>query len=496
MKKRLKKYFKRLLWVAAILSFAMAVMFPLENWRAERAFREHKTWLEKMREPLEELALAPPAVPDEQNAAYAPVFECFYIKNSQRNREWASSELPDAPPAWSAAQKELAQRWTEWKLACSHIQLIDENFQGQLSLAEALKKSKANWHDPRHSYAPSHFRPFKIDRNSAAPLEEVADYFKLLGNLPEQLRLAAQRPYVRWPTPVQYQILFHPLSAQPVLGLDLQLAVLQADGLRAHADLMAIIRFAESNATGLGISAAVQQAGGWAKCSIGIRHAISARLWNKEQWEAVAKALPNPDLRKFCQTALRMQRAYLLEHLPSDLRGSMSACASDSMGTIKSGVRTLLYLGPEGWIKQNFITSSRQLQEKIDAFDKPPLGSLHDQFCLPEPDSLGVYNFMYMDYSGNMSKAILEDLDSLQLEHVGIALERYRLEHGHFPEKLAELTPALLAAIPVDCFGSKPPDYLRTSDGYFKLWFYGRDRVNHQGDTLKDIALKPMALPK
>jgi hypothetical protein len=57
---------------------------------------------------------------------------------------------------------------------------------------------------------------------------------------------------------------------------------------------------------------------------------------------------------------------------------------------------------------------------------------------------------------------------------VAVALERYRLAHGRFPEKLGELTPTYLAAIPRDLFDGNPLRY-RLVDGKPVVYSIGID---------------------
>ncbi len=69
----------------------------------------------------------------------------------------------------------------------------------------------------------------------------------------------------------------------------------------------------------------------------------------------------------------------------------------------------------------------------------------------------------------------LEDLEELWLElatgeawarvaRTAVALERYRLLHGDYPDPLADLAPALLAEVHVDPFDGQPLRYIRTPD--------------------------------
>ena len=56
-----------------------------------------------------------------------------------------------------------------------------------------------------------------------------------------------------------------------------------------------------------------------------------------------------------------------------------------------------------------------------------------------------------------------------QLALAAIGLERYRLRHGRYPEKLEELVPGILPAVPVDFGDGKPLRYKRAGEQY-ELW--------------------------
>jgi hypothetical protein len=61
-----------------------------------------------------------------------------------------------------------------------------------------------------------------------------------------------------------------------------------------------------------------------------------------------------------------------------------------------------------------------------------------------------------------------------------LAVERYRLIHGKWPEKLDDLKPDLLAAIPLDPYDGKPIRYVRRSDGV-TVYSIGQDRSDDGG---------------
>jgi len=61
------------------------------------------------------------------------------------------------------------------------------------------------------------------------------------------------------------------------------------------------------------------------------------------------------------------------------------------------------------------------------------------------------------------------------------ALERYRLAHGAYPEKLVALVPEFLPAIPTDVIDRRPLRYRREAPDRFVLWSAGENEIDDQG---------------
>ena len=57
-------------------------------------------------------------------------------------------------------------------------------------------------------------------------------------------------------------------------------------------------------------------------------------------------------------------------------------------------------------------------------------------------------------------------LSALSATEIGVALRRYRLDRGSYPEDLSALSPSYLAAVPIDPFTGKPPVYARQGAGF------------------------------
>lgn len=71
-------------------------------------------------------------------------------------------------------------------------------------------------------------------------------------------------------------------------------------------------------------------------------------------------------------------------------------------------------------------------------------------------------------------------MGALAVTELGVALRRYRLDRGEYPDELPALVPAYLPDVPIDPFTGVPPVYARQGDG-FTLWAEaGRnDRANY-----------------
>ena len=63
-----------------------------------------------------------------------------------------------------------------------------------------------------------------------------------------------------------------------------------------------------------------------------------------------------------------------------------------------------------------------------------------------------------------------------------IALKRFQLAHGKWPEALQELTPAILVTVPIDPFDGKSLKYHLKADGTYLLYSVGKDGVDNGGN--------------
>jgi hypothetical protein len=79
-----------------------------------------------------------------------------------------------------------------------------------------------------------------------------------------------------------------------------------------------------------------------------------------------------------------------------------------------------------------------------------------------------------------VSEANRRGLGSLRSAYVAVAVERYRRDHGSWPDTLNALVPNYLPALPTDPQDGAPLRFKRTPDGVVVYWL-GLDGIDNGG---------------
>lgn len=86
----------------------------------------------------------------------------------------------------------------------------------------------------------------------------------------------------------------------------------------------------------------------------------------------------------------------------------------------------------------------------------------------------------------SLSTTVLRAEATIALTRTGIALERYRLQHGTHPASLQELVPAYLPSILLDPFTRQPLHYRLQADGSPQVWSIGANLTDEGGLAKRD----------
>jgi hypothetical protein len=158
---------------------------------------------------------------------------------------------------------------------------------------------------------------------------------------------------------------------------------------------------------------------------------------------------------------------------------------------------------PKGWFYQNDIMLAQMHQQ----WNVPAVND-EQQTVSPEKVAQGdhgiesvnrptPFNFLarlLLPALGNFAKKTAFAQTSVNLARVAIALERYRLAHGEYPDSLNVLTPQFMEKIPHDLIGGQPLHYRRMADlssrgsdaasGQFVLYSVGWNEMDDGGGVV------------
>ena len=99
-------------------------------------------------------------------------------------------------------------------------------------------------------------------------------------------------------------------------------------------------------------------------------------------------------------------------------------------------------------------------------------------------DALDIPDFRDIFTSEYMGSTVIKTLRTEASRRVvvaAVALKRFQLKHGKWPESLEELVPEFFPAVPIDPYDGKPLRYHPNADGTYLLYCVGPDGVDDGG---------------
>ena len=145
---------------------------------------------------------------------------------------------------------------------------------------------------------------------------------------------------------------------------------------------------------------------------------------------------------------------------------------------------------PKGWLLQNVVRYCELMEEQIAAFSLGAPGvrptAIDDQSekLLKQIDRFSPYIYLARTAIPNFQKAMKTatlQQTMIQLANVSLALERYHLATGKYPETLESLSPSYLKTVPLDLITGAPPIYRLTENGSYLLYGLGWNEKDDGG---------------
>jgi hypothetical protein len=243
------------------------------------------------------------------------------------------------------------------------------------------------------------------------------------------------------------------------------------------------------------------------------RDGIEAGALSEAQLKAIAEQLRDVNLLRDYAQAMRAERAIqvlLLSLPPAELNKVFRQAGILSSGTGKptwqfalyswfKDLRLRLNLRSRGWVAANLAFFCRTHQDALDQLDpaRPRIhAAAHSQVfsnlqqALASSSSESQLAAIMMPNFPRAAVTTARHQTQLHQLRVACALERYRLAHGHYPDKLDALIPDFLDRVPNDLFADRPLQYRREETGY-QLWSVGWDEKDNGGTHTLDKDGKP-----
>lgn len=437
-------------WLGPII--LITLFYQVENWRGERYWQQEIQRLIAQGESIkiQDYLPKPLEVPDELNAAMAPLF----------------SASPGSP--------------TGEKIELLNLAVFS------VILPDPTTGTPLNFHDI--------LELLPVSEDIRRPTERLSDAqdtllaLTLFDSTLDQLQSAAERPYARFPVDWEddffddrpFRWIFWRLGNLLVMRACARIADNQGD--KALQDILLILRLADlvqgpalhcQYHKNRFISQAIHMA--W--------FGIASHAWTETQLSHLLEILDHQNLNAHALTALRAERSLSLTTFKPKLyyaAQSQSMCCDVTL-TQFAVMRSM----PQGWLRQLQVHDSQEY-ERIRAEllkGMSPKGCLaiipsaSDDSASGTALSRWLSAFLSLDYRSydiDVLRRTRRTMAEIALTKAAIALERHRLSQGSLPH-----TPS--SPLPLDPVTGTPLHYHRIDHSRYKLWSVADNEIDDGG---------------
>ena len=485
--------FKRFLFGLACFATLVALLYAEEDWRGKHDWEKFKREWEAKGEHFDYASIVPPPVPDDQNFAMQPI--------------WVDSIKFEF--GTNVAKQWYGETFTESERT-NLVDCLGISIYGNMDGGEYDAKSPHNgyWAKGTETDLKSwrqYYRDLSSKTNEfpvpSQPQSPAADVLLALGKYDstiETLRQASSLTYSRFPV---FSDADHPFDTLlPHLSIFKRLA--QFLQLRAIAEL----QNGQSDKALADVKLAVELTGKIRNEPFLISHLVRIAMlqitlqpiyeglaehkWSDAQLVELDSELSKPDFLADYEMTIRGERAAAVSSLDFMRRTS-------DLGLIQGSDErhhpfNLGFLAPSAFFYQSELNIARMYQQ----YDLPMV-DLEKGTVSParvrdlQTEATRDLSYHWWPYKilarmlfpaiENAVKKLAYAQSATDLARTAIALERYRLAHGEFPESLDALAPQFMEKIPHDVIGGRPLHYRRTDDGQFVLYSVGWNETDDGG---------------
>jgi hypothetical protein len=485
---------KKTLLVLASLVVLVVLFYAVEDGRGRWAWENFKKEWEAKGEKFTRNAFVPPAVPDDQNFATTPIVYSCYGQMLTRDGKTIPSEKRDT---------NFVNRLD---LPVS-VYSFAEPTNGIGNRVKATLTDLRPWQDYYRQLAAT-TNLFPVPPQAGAAAADVLLTLSKYNDAIEELRQAARLPASRFPLDYDTEnpvlILLPHLASIKRVSQTLQLRSLAAfqnvQTEQALADIKLSLRLTESLRTEPMLISHLVRIAMLQITLQPIYEGLAGHCWSDAQLAELESELARVDFLKDYQLAMRGELSLFQVGAMDFFRRHPGALLSNFITTLDHSrpsafdnwlAKTAVHLIPSGWFFQNQLRCARMMVKHYI-----PLADVKRNIFLPsgvrqadaaletETAKITPYNWLERLLLPALSKAAKKfgyAQSSTDLARTAIALERYRLAHGQYPESLNALAPQFIAQVPHDVINGQPLKYRREANDQFVLYSVGWNETDDGG---------------
>lgn len=487
---------KRFLFGLACFATLVALFYVEEDWRGKHDWKKfQREWAAKG-ENFDWQSVVPPAVPDDENFALTPVvascYETYFDKSGHAVQ----------PRNTNVVDRLSLISWREDSYENKRPKIPESD--GWRAATKMDLKARQDYFRTPPPTNSIQTNCYPVAPQPQMPAADVLLALSKYDSTIEEIRQASRLPYSRFPLTYdeedKFAILLPHLAALKTCE--------QTVSLRAVAELQMGRTEPACEDARLGLYLAnalrsepfiISQLVGKAMLEIALQpvwEGLAGHRWSESQLIALDAELMKFDLLADCHEAMRAEIVssaeeanYLRRH-----RDYVVQFAQNNFRyTVASRYKFSIYRHiPGGWFYQSALRNGRSLVQYFPAVNReartisPELirradtSSVKAGYFDPLETLREMFNAKEL-FMGNFLEKIAVGQSSVDLARTAIALERYRLAHGEYPESLDALAPQFIAQVPHDVIGGGPLKYRREQDGQFVLYSIGWNETDDGG---------------
>ena len=460
---------RRTLIVLAWIVTLVALFYGEQDWRGRRGWEKYSESLKAQGEKLDFKEYVPKPIPDAENFAATPEIQSWFERTTNRanagfTNRWTSDDFSLASAMVRGDADKMPRQITDlvaWQMAFATVR------SGRTNADEKLKSDKL---DPE-------------SRSNAALA--VLDALKPIDGRLEELRSASSRPHCVYPVVYMMDnpwgiLLPHLANIRAVCQrLDLracaELAAGQSD--RALDDVKLTLRMGDSLREEPFLISYLVRLAAFHIAIHPVWEGLAEHRWSDAQLQELQKLIQQYDFIADMKPPLHGERAAGI--LTADLLANGKFRFAELVGESDPGSKAANVFGrtfPHGWYEMEKLNYCRLYDLQLDnAFVTAQRRVFPTQIkanSLALNRTLAGHNAVTkVVISHQILAAILLPalgkipekgaLAQVAADHavLACALERFRLAHGQFPDKLEALTPDLIAKLPYDVIDIEPYKY-------------------------------------